>query len=130
MPRGSALVESIVQFHGSSKSVDLSFRFSDTARQAATGDYVQDVGVLLVSNVRTPIDDSVLESQMKRINGVIHAFAAEFAALVGDPHFATRLDLARARSFITSARLVTDVDFARRLFLQGIQLLDRVATRQ
>ena len=103
--------------------------FIDVHRSGA-GDYVQDVGVLLVSTVRTPIENTGLEAQMKRINGVIRAFAAEFAALVGDPHFATRLDLARARSFITSARLVTDVDFARRLFLQGIQLLDRVAARQ
>ncbi len=54
-------------------------------------------------------------------------FAGEFANLVGDDHFQTRLTLSQARSFITSARLVTDFEFARGLFLRGVRLLERVA---
>ncbi len=35
--------------------------------------------------------------------------------------------LSRARSFITSGRLVTDPDFARDIYLHGVRLLERVA---
>jgi aminoglycoside phosphotransferase len=100
--------------------------FIDVHR-SGPGDYVQDLGVLIVSNLRMPIESATLLGELERVNEIIHDFAAEFAGLIGDPHFATRLILAKARSFITSARLVTDVDFARRLYLQGIQLLERVA---
>ena len=100
--------------------------FIDVHR-SGLGDYVQDIGVLLVSNLRTPLESAALEGEMERVNEIVRDFAAEFAALIGDPHFAPRLTLARARSLITSARLVTDADFARRLYLQGIQLLERVA---
>jgi aminoglycoside phosphotransferase len=100
--------------------------FIDVHR-SGPGDYVQDLGVLIVSNLRMPIESATLLGELERVNEIIHDFAAEFGGLIGDPHFATRLILAKARSFITSARLVTDVDFARRLYLQGIQLLERVA---
>jgi phosphate uptake regulator len=100
--------------------------FIDVHR-SGPGDYAQDVGVLLVSNLRTPLGSATLAAHMGQLNALIGDFAAEFASLVGDPHFATRLTLAKARSFITSARLVTDGDFARRLYLEGIRLLERAA---
>jgi hypothetical protein len=100
--------------------------FIDVHR-SGLGDYAQDVGVLLVSNLRTPLNGVALTREVERLNDVIRDFAGEFASMVGDPHFAARLTLAKARSFITSARLVTD-DFARRLYLQGIQLLEHAAT--
>ena len=101
--------------------------FIDVHR-SGQGDYAQDIGVLLVSNLRTPLESARLTRDMERLNALIRDFAAEFAALVGDPHFATRLTLAQARSFITSARLVPDAEFARRLYLRGLQLLERTAT--
>ena len=52
---------------------------------------------------------------------------AEFARMVGDVHFETRLRLSRARSFITSSRLITDPDFALEIYLQGVRLLERTA---
>jgi phosphate uptake regulator len=100
--------------------------FIDVHRSGA-GDYAQDVGVLLVSNLRAPLASPALTVEMERLNAIIGDFAAQFAGLIGDQHFATRLTLAKARSFITSARLVTDTDFARRLYLQGVQLLERAA---
>jgi phosphate uptake regulator len=101
--------------------------FIDVHR-SGPGDYAQDIGVLLVSNLRTPLEDARLGEDLERLNGMIRDFAGEFAALIGDAHFETRLTLAQARSFITSARLVTDADFARRLYLQGLRLLERAAT--
>jgi hypothetical protein len=99
--------------------------FIDVHR-SGSGDYAQDIGVFLVSNLRTPIQDEGLAAHRARLNDMVARFAAEFAGLIGDDHFQTRLTLSQARSFITSARLVTDFDFARGIFLQGIRLLERV----
>lgn len=95
--------------------------------RSGPGDYAQDIGVLLVSNVRNPVDDPAIADELTRLGGIIEEFAREFARRIGDEHFQTRLTLAKARSFITSARLVTDPVFARSLYLQGIQLLESVA---
>jgi phosphate uptake regulator len=100
--------------------------FIDVHR-SGPGDYVQDVGVFLVSNLRHPIQDEALVAQLGRLNGMVIDCAGEFARSIGDMHFAARLALSQARSFITSARLVTDVAFARRLFLRGLRLLESVA---
>jgi aminoglycoside phosphotransferase (APT) family kinase protein len=97
--------------------------------RSGLGDYVQDVGVLLVSNLRMPIQDPRLRADLVRLNGYIREFAAEFARLVGDTHFDARLTVAQARSFITSSRLVADTDFARAIFLQGVRLLEQAADR-
>jgi phosphate uptake regulator len=100
--------------------------FIDVHR-SGSGDYVQDVGVFLVSNLRHPIQDAGLRAGMVRINRQFRGFAAEFGRLTGDVHFESRLMLSRARSFITSGRLVTDPDFARDIYLHGVRLLERVA---
>jgi phosphate uptake regulator len=97
--------------------------------RSGPGDYVQDVGVLLVSNIRTPIQDPRLRAELARLNRIIHRFAAEFARLIGDEHFEARLRLSQARSFITSGRLVTDGEFARDIFLRGVRLLERAVER-
>jgi phosphate uptake regulator/aminoglycoside phosphotransferase (APT) family kinase protein len=100
--------------------------FIDVHR-SGPGDYVQDIGVLLVSSVRTPLADTRLAAEVSRLNRLIYGFTAEFGRLVGDEHFELRLVLSRARSFITSGRLVTDAKFARDIYLEGVRLLERVA---
>jgi hypothetical protein len=100
--------------------------FIDVHR-SGSGDYLQDVGVFLVSNLRHPIQDAALRASLVRINRQFRGFAAEFGRLTGDVHFESRLLLSRARSFITSGRLVTDPDFARDIYLHGVRLLERVA---
>lgn len=100
--------------------------FIDVHR-SGSGDYVQDVGVYMVSNIRNPLQEPGLTAEMGHLNRLIHDFAEEFARLIGDEHFETRLTLARARSFITSARLSTDREFARSIFLQGVRLLECTA---
>jgi phosphate transport system regulatory protein PhoU len=89
------------------------------------GDYLLDVGVFLVSNLRNPIQDSRVVTDLERLNGHVARFAAEFARLIGDDRVQTRLALSQARSLITSGRLVTDAEFARSLYLQGVRLLER-----
>jgi phosphate uptake regulator len=100
--------------------------YIDVHRSGA-GDYLQDIGVLLVSNLRHPIGDGEVTRDLEQVNAAVHEFAGKFARLVGDEHFETRLLLSQARSFITSGRLVTDYDFARRIFLEGVRLLERAA---
>ena len=89
------------------------------------GDYLQDIGVLLVSNVRNPIEDERVVADLAHLNELIREFALEFARRSGDDHFETRLTLSQARSFITSGRVVADFEFARSIFLQGVRLLER-----
>jgi hypothetical protein len=98
--------------------------FIDVHR-SGPGDYLLDVGVFLVSNRRNPIQDARLVGDLDRLGGHVVDFAAEFGRLVGDEHFDARLALSQARSFITSGRLVTDGEFARSLYLQGVRLLER-----
>jgi hypothetical protein len=95
--------------------------------RSGSGDYAQDIGVFLVSNLRSPVQDDRLATQLARVNDMVVRFASEFASLVGDDHFDTRLTLSQARSFITSARVVADFEFAHAMFLRGIRLLERVA---
>jgi phosphate uptake regulator/aminoglycoside phosphotransferase (APT) family kinase protein len=101
-----------------------SVRFIDVHRSGA-GDYLQDIGVFLVSNLRNPLEDATLIAELERVNRLVTDFAAEFARLVGDDHFQARLLLSQARSLITSARLVTDGDFARGLYLRGVRYLEK-----
>jgi phosphate uptake regulator len=98
--------------------------FIDVHR-SGSGDYVQDIGVLLVSNLRQPIQDPRIQTELARLNRLVEGFAAEFARRIGDTHFGVRLMLSQARSFITSGRLVTDPDFARDIYLRGVRLLER-----
>jgi phosphate uptake regulator len=90
------------------------------------GDYLQDIGVFLVSNIRNPIQDTDIVIRMERLNRLVLSFAEEFARLIGDEHFGARLPLSQARSLITSARLVADPEFARDLYLRGVRLLERI----
>jgi phosphate uptake regulator len=98
--------------------------FIDVHR-SGSGDYAQDIGVLLVSNLRQPIQNPRIQAELARLNRLVEGFAATFAGLVGDSQFGTRLMLSQARSFITSGRLITDPVFARDIFLRGVRLLER-----
>ena len=120
-----------VRLHGDFNANNIVYDF-DTDRvhfidvhRSGQGDYLQDIGVLLVSNVRNPIEDGQVVADLTRLNELIREFALEFAGRVGDNHFETRLTLSQARSFITSARVVADFEFARSIFLQGVRLLER-----
>jgi len=93
------------------------------------GDYLQDVSVFLVSNIRNPMYPRHTLARLRQINASMTEFALQFAGQIGDAHVRTRLQLARGRSLITSARLIADKDFAERLFFQGMYLLDCVAKR-
>lgn len=99
--------------------------FIDVHR-SGRGDYVRDMSVFMVSNIRNPMLPARVLRRMMAINESAYSFARSFAEGVGDANFEARMRLARGRALITSARLIADKRFARRLFLQGMYLLDCV----
>lgn len=103
-------------------------RFIDIHR-SIHGDLVQDLGVFLVSGVRNPLARMTVLEDLKSLNKMTKRFAREFAVGRGDEHFDLRLILSRARSFITSSRLISDFGFAKELFLEGLYYLDKFFER-
>jgi phosphate uptake regulator/aminoglycoside phosphotransferase (APT) family kinase protein len=100
--------------------------FIDVHR-SGLGDYALDVGVFVVSSLRNPVQDAAGMAEIERLNRQLVDFAEEFARQHGDTALAVRLELSIARSLITSARLVTDPEFARNLYVRGVSRLERVA---
>ncbi|TPV96732.1 MAG: phosphate uptake regulator PhoU [Myxococcales bacterium FL481] len=86
-------------------------------------DYVQDVSVFLVSNVRVPETDPQVRHRLERVSLAFWQWAREFADETGDEMFAARLGLGIARSLLTSTRFVVDRRLSREMCLRGIYLL-------
>jgi phosphate transport system regulatory protein PhoU len=90
------------------------------------GDYLQDVAVLSTSTIRK-FPKGKAAKGISRANEILFEAAQDFAGINGDRNFKVRLRLARARALITSARLETDAERAQRLFIEGLELLEKVA---
>ena len=90
------------------------------------GDYLQDLSVLVTSPLRKFPRAKVAKGVL-RANDVVLEAASEFGAQNNDRHFKERLRLARARALITSARLESDEERARILFVDGLDLLKKAA---
>jgi len=103
-------------------------RFIDIHR-SEHGDLIQDLGVFLVSGVRNPLARMTVLDDLKNLNKMTKRFAREFALSKGDTQFDLRLILSRARSFITSSRLISDFSFAKELYLEGLYYLDKFSER-
>ncbi len=106
-----------------------SIHYIDLHRSTDT-DYVQDVSVFLVSNLRLPVFDN--ERRMKIVAAAMdfHRFSADFAAQFHDRTFEARLCLGLVRSLITSARFERNKTFAHKLAGMGIYLLDKILVFQ
>ena len=98
-------------------------KFIDVHR-SKPGDYVQDVGVFLLSMVRRPDLNGTTEADIQAVNAVVEDFARSFARRRNDLAFDRRLKLSLARSCLTSIRIVIDPAMAERLLLRGMTLLD------
>lgn len=124
-----------VMLHGDFNANNIMFnrktgtvRFIDIHR-SQHGDLVQDLGVFLVSGVRNPLARMTVLDDLKNLNKMTKRFAREFATKHGDTQFDQRLILSRARSFITSSRLISDFGFAKELYLEGLYYLDKFSER-
>lgn len=100
-------------------------KFIDVHR-SKPGDYVQDVGVFLLSMVRRSDLGGPVEGDVQAINAAVEDFARSFARRRNDIAFDRRLKLSLARSCLTSIRIVIDPALAERLLRRGMTLLDDV----
>ncbi|HWO93326.1 MAG TPA: PhoU domain-containing protein [Dehalococcoidia bacterium] len=91
-----------------------------------SGDYLEDLAVLLVSFERLAVEGERTRRLLRRLAHHVVLFGRGFARIHSDTTYPQRLRLALARSLITSARVVPDDAHARDLYSRGIGLLDRV----
>jgi phosphate uptake regulator/aminoglycoside phosphotransferase (APT) family kinase protein len=98
-------------------------KFIDVHR-SKPGDYLQDLGVFLLSMVRRPDLTGAIEADVQAVNGVVEEFARAFARRRKDLTFTRRLKLSLARSCLSSIRIVIDPAMAERLLRRGMTLLD------
>jgi hypothetical protein len=88
------------------------------------GDYVQDVSVFLVSNIRIPIFSSDVRSRLNTANRKMYEVGSAFASRQKDPWFDARLGLGLFRSLITSTRFIFDKNFSIALYDRAELILD------
>src|SRR5262245_60172380 len=92
-PREAALAPPVtVRIHGDFNTKNVIYdagkdrvHFVDVHR-SGPGDYLQDVSVFVVSNLRSPIQAPRVLAELARVNALVVEFAAEFARAVGDRH--------------------------------------------
>jgi phosphate uptake regulator len=89
-----------------------------------SGDYAQDVSVLLVSYLRLNAGGQRLRWRLGRCTREVLGFCRGVASAAGDETFDARLALGMARSFATSTRFLLDSAIARSLFLRARYLLE------
>lgn len=94
--------------------------------RSCTLDYVQDVSVFLVSNLRLVVFDKNIRRRINRSTMGFYRFAKKFAKKNADRSFEIRLALGMARSLVTSTRFVLDERLAKTLFLKSRYLLERL----
>ena len=105
---------------------DGALRFIDVHR-SHYGDALQDVGVFLVSLVRVADLSAKTRAELRVVASSVELAASLFAKAHGDAHAPRRLALSRARSLITSARVVVESAQATMLFTDGVRELAAVA---
>lgn len=79
------------------------FRFIDLNRSRLS-DYVQDISVMILSILRLPLRDAAARARLSSAARLVHTFALDFAASMGDATCPARLAFGLARSYLTSAR--------------------------
>ena len=89
------------------------------------GDYIQDIATIIVSNIRNPLLSTYLKEDLAFVNESLERFAEAFGSAYNDPHVKRRLMVALGRVFITSSRVVNQLELAKKLYLLGILHLER-----
>lgn len=89
-------------------------------------DYVQDISVFLLSNIRLPILERGIRKKINEFIIHIYRFARDFAKDNNDDTFHIRLALGLIRSFTTSTRFELDAGFAKYMHLKAVYLLEKL----
>ncbi|MFT5210538.1 MAG: phosphate uptake regulator/tRNA A-37 threonylcarbamoyl transferase component Bud32 [Flavobacterium sp.] len=95
-------------------------------RRSNFGDYVQDVSVFLISNLRVPIFSKDIRKRLNEANSRVFDCASKFAQENGDQLFEIRMAFGLVRSMITSTRFLFDKKFSSDLIRRAIGILDDV----
>ena len=88
------------------------------------GDYVQDVSVFLVSNIRLPIFSRDVRARLNAANQAMYECGAKFAKKHKDTTYEARLALGLFRSLLTSTRFIFDKSFSAELFDRAVSILE------
>ena len=99
-------------------------KFIDVHR-SGYGDYIQDIATIIVSNIRNPLLSTYLKEDLVFVNESLERFAEAFGRAYSDRHAKRRLMVALGRMFITSSRVVNQLELAKKLYLLGILHLER-----
>jgi phosphate uptake regulator/aminoglycoside phosphotransferase len=94
--------------------------------RSGPADYVADMAVLLVSNFRMPVFDTVIRDRLNLTIESLYAFTRGFAEFVSDETFQARMALGLIRSFTTSTRFELDRAFAESMLWRASYLLERL----
>lgn len=97
-------------------------KFVDVHR-SQPGDYLQDIGVFLVSMERRPELMGAARRDVEAVNFLMSQFARRFGEQHHDAVFERRLSLSLARAYITSGRVIVDGAMAETLMMRGISIL-------
>jgi phosphate uptake regulator/aminoglycoside phosphotransferase (APT) family kinase protein len=100
-------------------------RFIDLHR-SRRADYVEDVSVFLVSNLRLQVFEAPVRRRIDVVVQRFFEFARTFARGVSDTTFEARLGLGLARSFATSTRFVLDRGLSQKMIQKSRYLLERL----
>lgn len=103
--------------------------YIDLHRSAHT-DYLQDVSVFLISNIRLNPVPEAKKPVCTQVAGTFYRFAKKFGQEHGDETFDFRLALGLVRSMITSTRFEFDYRFAASLFGRGVYLLEKLCAHK
>lgn len=99
--------------------------FVDVHRSRRT-DFVQDISVFLVSNLRQQDFDEGVRERLDWVMSEFLSFARNHAHEHGDSSFDARLALGLVRSMVTSTRFILVQEFAKALFLRAMYLMERL----
>lgn len=100
-------------------------RFIDLHRSKMM-DYVQDISVFLVSNLRLPVHTSPVRKKIKLVMHRFFDFSDNLASEYRDESFHIRLGLGLARNMFTSTRFILDKNYSRSFYLKSRYLLERI----
>ncbi|MDB4068442.1 phosphotransferase [Pseudomonadales bacterium] len=116
--------------HGDFNADNIIFQFDQPqmyyvdVHRSGYGDYVQDVSVFLISNLRVPLFSSEVRQRLNMANQGMYECAASYAVRQKDKMFQARLALGLFRSLITSTRFVFDKKFSAELIDRAKLIVD------
>lgn len=90
------------------------------------GDYVQDLSVFMISNLRIPVFSRDIRQRLNKANLALFEIAKSFAEANNDDTFEPRLGIGLIRSLVSSTRFIIDKSFAQELLARAVSILNQL----